>query len=540
MNLANNSGTFASGNFINLEKAGSSVFSVNSLGNVKVTLTSSTHNYAICHDTNGTGLDTLEDCSGTPGADFQENYPAAQDVSWGDVLTASTTEASTTNGNNLSILDKSTQGYDQSIIGVASNPADSGDFNTIGYNLAAGTNPFPVALNGRVMVKISLENGDIAIGDYLTSSITKPGYAMKATHSGYILGVALDNFNASSTSAVTSTSTGGTVVSEPAVMMFVRTGFQNINNIFVLGEDDGQLASATSTPSLDQMASSSLADSFLIDQAGTGNILDLQSAGQDRLLIANDGSFNLLASTTIATSTILTVSNGTTTQFSITAAGHITVGQDTAGTAIIKAGDNQTVVTFNVPYDTTPKIAVTIQGLPDFFYGVATKTPTGFTIQTSQPMTADTSFDWIALAQPSTSTSQSSLNQQIVVVSQPAGSGQTISESGSSGASSETISNDSSAGAPSASSTTPSDSSGQVAGTSTTVSDTTAPVDTSATTDTTNPTGTSASAPATTDTTASAPATTDTTASAPADSGTASAPAASDASAPADSGTSGQ
>mgnify|MGYP001562030793 CR=1 FL=1 len=55
----------------------------------------------------------------------------------------------------------------------------------------------PVALAGRVPVKVTLENGNIETGDPLTSS-SKPGYAMKAVKSGRIIGYALESFNAKS------------------------------------------------------------------------------------------------------------------------------------------------------------------------------------------------------------------------------------------------------------------------------------------------------------------------------------------------------
>ena len=53
-------------------------------------------------------------------------------------------------------------------------------------------NSKPVALVGRVPVKISLENGTIAVGDPLTSASSTPGMAMKATRAGKILGYALE------------------------------------------------------------------------------------------------------------------------------------------------------------------------------------------------------------------------------------------------------------------------------------------------------------------------------------------------------------
>jgi hypothetical protein len=244
-----------------------------------------------------------------------------------------------------------------------------------------------------------------------------------------------------------------------------------INNAFVLEDGGGQ-----TTGQVGIGAPSSTVTSFLVNQQGNGNLLQLQQNGVDRLLVQNDGSIDILASSTIATTTILTVQNGTTTLFAINAVGdvntigHITVGQDTAGTATVKAGDNQTTVTFAVPYDTLPKIAVTVQGLPNFFYGVATKTPEGFVIQTSQPVASDTSFDWIALAQPATSTSQSSLNQELQVASNPIGPIGQISPI-------SPISSDSSATSSDAStaSTTPATDQGQVAGTSTTATTVTPP-----------------------------------------------------------------
>jgi hypothetical protein len=52
---------------------------------------------------------------------------------------------------------------------------------------------YPVALVGRVPVKVSLENGPIQAGNLLTSA-SKTGYAMKATRSGSVIGTALESF----------------------------------------------------------------------------------------------------------------------------------------------------------------------------------------------------------------------------------------------------------------------------------------------------------------------------------------------------------
>jgi hypothetical protein len=59
----------------------------------------------------------------------------------------------------------------------------------------------PVALAGRVPVKVTTENGDIEVGDYLVPA-SKPGYAMKACgtkycKSGMVIGKALERFGTS-------------------------------------------------------------------------------------------------------------------------------------------------------------------------------------------------------------------------------------------------------------------------------------------------------------------------------------------------------
>jgi hypothetical protein len=75
-----------------------------------------------------------------------------------------------------------------------------------GYGITEGetidkNNLRPLALAGRVPVKVCIENGPIQIGDMLTTSST-PGFAMKATDRnlgfGAIIGKALESFDGSS------------------------------------------------------------------------------------------------------------------------------------------------------------------------------------------------------------------------------------------------------------------------------------------------------------------------------------------------------
>ncbi len=87
--------------------------------------------------------------------------------------------------------------YDSGLVGVVStNPGlvfDRGETYLAGENSQLITaDKTVVAMIGRVPVKVSLENGPIAVGDPLTSSST-PGVAMKATQAGQILGYAMQS-----------------------------------------------------------------------------------------------------------------------------------------------------------------------------------------------------------------------------------------------------------------------------------------------------------------------------------------------------------
>jgi len=91
------------------------------------------------------------------------------------------------------LIEKSQGGYDSGLIGVVS--TEPGLYLS---NWERGEEEKkktrPVALVGRVPVKVSSENGAIKRGDLLTSSEKYPGYAMKATRGGYVVGRSMEDF----------------------------------------------------------------------------------------------------------------------------------------------------------------------------------------------------------------------------------------------------------------------------------------------------------------------------------------------------------
>ena len=141
----------------------------------------------LCHTgTDGTGNQrvTPRDCAGTGQADLAEFYDTDGTVEPGDIVYP------VSGGYKVT---KSNQSYQRSVIGIVStNPIADG---IMGYNVKSPLRE-PIVLVGRAPLKVSLENGPIKIGDYLTSSST-PGVAMKATKGGAIVGVALEDYDGS-------------------------------------------------------------------------------------------------------------------------------------------------------------------------------------------------------------------------------------------------------------------------------------------------------------------------------------------------------
>ncbi len=129
----------------------------------------------------------------TDGIDIAENFPvtslnaleAGDLVSLGDIAP---------NGEAYAV--KSSRAYDTRAFGIVSTkPAMTLD--------DGGTYPkAAIALNGRVPLKVSLENGPIKEGDYITASST-PGVGMKATGAGRVVGIAMQAYDGTGTNLIT-------------------------------------------------------------------------------------------------------------------------------------------------------------------------------------------------------------------------------------------------------------------------------------------------------------------------------------------------
>ena len=134
---------------------------------------------------NCTGVDTPS----TGCIDYAEDMPTSDTtLSAGELVSIDLSKSS------FSVA-RPQKPYDSLLIGIVStkpaivigNGVKQGDF---ALQREAGI--VPIALSGRVPVKISTENGSIKKGDYLTSSSTS-GKAMRAIKPGRVVGIALED-----------------------------------------------------------------------------------------------------------------------------------------------------------------------------------------------------------------------------------------------------------------------------------------------------------------------------------------------------------
>ncbi|MCR4312394.1 MAG: hypothetical protein NUV56_03860, partial [Candidatus Uhrbacteria bacterium] len=114
----------------------------------------------------------------TGSYDFAEMFASPDRLSPGEVVIFGDA--------NETVKRSTNEPYNQRVAGVVSTrPGFLAGENTAGN--------YPIALAGRVPTYVTGENGPIVIGDPLTSS-RRPGYAMKATEAGPIIGYATEAF----------------------------------------------------------------------------------------------------------------------------------------------------------------------------------------------------------------------------------------------------------------------------------------------------------------------------------------------------------
>jgi hypothetical protein len=344
--------------------AGNTIIQVDtSSGNVSIRASATTYTERLCHDAaNGAtvGL-TLGDCQATGQADLAEFYATDGSTEPGDIVVPSS-------AGNYEVT-RSTTANQANVIGIVStNPTADG---IIGNNVTSSSRQ-PIALAGRIPLKISLENGPVVAGDLLTSS-SDPGVAMKAAGSAPIIGVALENYSDSS---------------------------DRISPLVVAEENDRAVAHANDLPYYKSDPSKWQAGvgkimTFLRIGSGGGSLSDasLQQAVFNGGVVAGDTSFNGI----VAFNSKVTFADTTTFDGDARFNSNIIVTDNVAGTAAMKSGDTSVTVTFSQPHPSTPVISATPKAFVAGSFRITNATPNHFTIEVTQPQSQPIEFNWTAI-----------------------------------------------------------------------------------------------------------------------------------------------
>lgn len=227
--------------------------------------------FALCHSSeSGTDNQGIVDCSSTPTADFAEMYPTETKTEFGDIMTLGTKTIITTTHDEIRQLIKSSTPYDDRVIGVVSD--NFGDFISVGHNIASSDNPMPIALKGRVPVKISQYSKAINVGDYITTS-HDPGKGEKAEKSGMVIGRALESWEPGSI--------------KNRIMVFIGTDMvaQTENPVTLVSQTlTAALAAPIKLLTAEKIVSPQIETSTLTPPAGADLVVDLKDSAS-RLIV---------------------------------------------------------------------------------------------------------------------------------------------------------------------------------------------------------------------------------------------------------------
>lgn len=238
---------------------------------------------------------------------------------------------------------KSTSAYQANSLGIISN--NYNEFTSAGANIKSADNPMPVALNGRVPVNVAPDSPAIAAGDYVTTSGTYAGKAMKATQGGFVIGKALAAWDPAS--------------GQTQVMVFVEPGYWP-------GTVSADYIQNGSTATLSSLSVTGTADFADLNTSGTATINNLTVTGS--ATIANltvTGSASFAGNITVGGHIITSGGQPTAqTQGAVGTGASVAVdGTDTTGTITITTGSNPTAgdlakILFSKTYGQAPHIVL--------------------------------------------------------------------------------------------------------------------------------------------------------------------------------------
>ncbi len=233
MNFGNGGGSFSSttaSKYIDLQNAGTSLFTVGARGMTTIGDGTTNNNAGLQIGYGGICVDNDGSCNAsttgrisavsyhTGNSDLAEMYFSNESLKTGEIVYLK---------NGLSI-GKASEETEEKVIGVVTTKPGL----LLGFDdssLSAGEEGYGVALAGRVPVRLSNENGEIKAGDELMLS-SVPGVAMKASSTGMVVGIALEDFEATRAYSDTYINQFGDDLVDPVVTPINKDNDPRIND----------------------------------------------------------------------------------------------------------------------------------------------------------------------------------------------------------------------------------------------------------------------------------------------------------------------
>lgn len=232
-----------------------------------------------------------------------------------------------------------------------------------------GARAVPIALAGRVPVKVSLENGPIKIGDYITAS-SEAGIAAKAVRPGRVVGRALSSYS-------------GAEDEEARVTIFIGAETINWNDISDAARTVSELAEITKPETQDTMA-------WLIEGARM-SIADIAVA------VINEADNVSVTITNKLIALVASIKQLFVDTLTILPGGNLFLpsGENQiAGSDILPAGQTEIFVS-NSQIDSHSSIYLTPTSETEIpLYVAEKKVGQGFIVRISKPLPQNITFDW--------------------------------------------------------------------------------------------------------------------------------------------------
>jgi hypothetical protein len=328
---------------------------------------------------------------GIGSPDYAEEIPATdQTIDAGDVVTM--------DPDNPGSVIKANTPYDMAVMGVISTHPGF-ITNADAATVAGGTSDAserPLALSGRVPVKVSDMNGAIEPGDYLTTS-SIPGLAMKATEAGAVIGKAMTAFTGAD---------GSTCSDNTSYMCGTVTVFIDNTQYDPSTAADEVMQGGDAT--LDTLSINGALSAASINVGGMATMHELMVIGDASVggNLSIGGTLSVSGSTSVVDLSIsghLITTGSAPTVASSSAAGTgatvMVTGDDTAGTITVTTGSNPSAgsmanVSFTKAYAALPHVLLTpndSKSAPLIVYPDQ-QTTTGFSLSLTTTPAANTSY----------------------------------------------------------------------------------------------------------------------------------------------------